>query len=186
MECLWLTYKTISHIYTTRLSEPIDTLLKGIHRVGWVLSVDIQPEGIFQAFSPLTFWNSIDNIGALATLGFDKLKELKHIGETMMSISEKLQQDNFIEVIINIIKENKDNILNAIFNQDTFRDISYNINEASNYSEVISQQLNFALETMLMNNCSATLTVYAQNIHKLTKVSNNLCLDLIKLIKQQK
>ena len=156
----------------TRLSEPIDTLLKGIHRVGWVLSEDLQ--------------GGLDGEVAKGILGQENLQKLKLIGSKMMTISDKLKEDNLIELIISTIRENEDNILNAIFNEGTYREISYRMHEATNYSNVVYQQLDGALDTMLQSNYSATITAYAETIQELIRITENLYLDLNKLIKQQK
>ena len=161
----------------TRLSEPIETLLNGIHRVGWVLSDDIQG-GFLEG--------GVDAFGAEIFVDSETLQMLKSIGSKMMTISDKLKEDNLIELIISTIRENEDNILNAIFNEGTYREISYRIHEATNYSNVVYQQLDAALDTMLESNYSATITAYAETIQELIRITESLYLDLNKLIKQQK
>lgn len=187
-----LKVKSVENIYTehftvafdqflkdirTRLSEPIDTLLSGIHRVGWVLSDDIQ--GGFWKGGP-------DAAAAKKALGEEKLQMLKRIGSIMKTLSDKLREANLLELIISAVRENEDNILNAIFNEGTYREISYMIHEATNYSNVVYQQLDSALDTMLESNYSATITAYAETIQELIRITENLYLDLNKLIKQQK
>lgn len=161
----------------TRLSEPIDTLLNGIHRVGWVLSDDIQ--GGFWKGGP-------DAEAAKRVLDEEKLQMLKRIGLIMKTLSDKLREANLLELIVSAVRENEDNILNAIFNEGTYREISYRIHEATNYSNVVYQQLDAALDTMSESNSSATITAYAETILELIRVTENLYLDLNKLIKQQK
>ena len=73
-----------------------------------------------------------------------------------------------------------------IFNEGTYREISYMIHEATNYSNVVYQQLDSALDTMLESNYSATITAYAETIQELIRITENLYLDLNKLIKQQR
>lgn len=161
----------------TRLSEPIDTLLKGIHRVGWVLSDDIQGG----------FWKGgVDAWGAEKSVDSETLEMLKHIGSKMKTISDKLREANLLELIISVVRENEDNILNAIFNEGTYREISCMIHEATNYSNVVYQQLDSALDTMLESNYSATITAYAETIQELIRITENLYYDLNKLIKQQR
>lgn len=161
----------------TRLSEPIDTLLKGIHRVGWVLSDDIQGG----------FWKGgVDAWGAEKSVDSETLEMLKHIGSKMKTISDKLREANLLELIVSVVRENEDNILNAIFNEGTYSEISYMIHEATNYSNVVYQQLDAALDTMLESNYSATITAYAETIQELIRITENLYLDLNKLIKQQR
>lgn len=156
----------------TRLSEPIDTLLKGIHRVGWVLSEDLQ--------------GGLDGEVAKGILGQETHQMLKRIGSKMMTLSDKLREANLLELIASVVRENEDNILNAIFNEGTYREISYRIHEAANYSNVVYQQLDAALDTMLESNYSATITAYAETIQELIRTTEILYLDLNKLIKQQK
>lgn len=63
---------------------------------------------------------------------------------------------------------------------------SNTIYEATNYSNVVYLQLDAALDTMLENNYSATITAYAETIQELIRITENLYLDLNKLIKQQR
>lgn len=111
---------------------------------------------------------------------------LKRIGSIMETLSDKLREANLLELIISVVRENEDNILNAIFNEGTYREISYRMHEATNYSNVVYQQLDGALDTMLESNYSATITAYAETIQELIRITENLYLDLNKLIKQQK